>query len=54
MFLMFNPLTGFIETDQTLHLGRNAGKGLKDHKALGDQSAHNRRFTANRNDLDRV
>ena len=33
----------FIETDPTVHLGRNAIKGLKDHKALGDQSAHNRR-----------
>jgi hypothetical protein len=53
-FLMFNGLIAFVEQGQAFHLGRNAVKGLKDHKTLGDQSAHNRRFTANRNDIDRV
>jgi len=38
----------------SIHLGRNAAKGLKDFKQLGDQSAHNRRFNANANDIDRV
>jgi hypothetical protein len=53
-FQMFNGLITFIESDRAIHLGRNAVKGLKDHKALGDQAAHNRRFNATQNDIDRV
>lgn len=53
-FFMFNGLIAFVDGDAAIHLGRNATKALKDHKSLGDQSAHNRRFTATRNDLDRV
>lgn len=53
-FLMLNGLIAFLEGDSTIHLGRNAKKGLKDFKQLGDLSAHNRRFNAERNDLDRL
>lgn len=53
-FLMYNGLIAFIESDLNVHLGRNAIKGLKDHKALGDQSAHNRRFLAHQDDIDRA
>lgn len=34
-----------------LHLGRDAKKTLEDVKALGDRSAHNRRFNAFQSDL---
>jgi hypothetical protein len=53
-FLMLSGLIGFLERDSTLHLGRSAMKGLKDFKHLGDLSAHNRRFNARRDDIDRV
>jgi hypothetical protein len=53
-FLMLNGLVTFLEKDSLLHLGRNAIKGLKDFKQLGDLSAHNRRFNARRDDIDRI
>jgi hypothetical protein len=53
-FMMLNWLITFLEGDATVHIGRGAGKGLKDFKQLGDLSAHNRRFNARRNDVDRV
>jgi hypothetical protein len=34
-----------------LNLGRDAKKNLEDVKALGDKSAHNRRFVAHAPDL---
>lgn len=53
-FLMFNGLISHIQADSSINLGRDASQGLRDHKALGDRSAHNRRFNAERNDIDRV
>jgi hypothetical protein len=53
-FMMLNALIAFLERDNSVHLGRNAAKGLKDFKQLGDLSAHNRRFNARRNDIDRI
>jgi hypothetical protein len=53
-FMMLNALIAFLERDNSIHLGRNAAKGLKDFKQLGDLSAHNRRFNARRNDIDRI
>jgi hypothetical protein len=53
-FLMLNGLISFLEKETAFSLGRNAMKGLRDFKQLGDQSAHNRRFNACRNDIDRV
>jgi hypothetical protein len=53
-FLMLNGLITFLERDSSISLGRNAAKGLKDFKQLGDLSAHNRRFNACRNDIDRI
>jgi hypothetical protein len=53
-FMMLNGLIGFVERDTSIHLGRNAAKGLRDFKQLGDLSAHNRRFNARQNDIDRV
>jgi len=51
---MLNGLISHLERDNNIHLGCNASKGLKDFKQLGDLSAHNRRFNASKNDIDRV
>jgi hypothetical protein len=53
-FFMLNGLITALEKDTNISLGRNAMKGLKDFKQLGDLSAHNRRFNARQNDIDRV
>lgn len=53
-FLMFAGLLGHFEKDATYHPGRNTLKGLRDFKSLGDLSAHNRRFNARKDDIDRV
>lgn len=53
-FFMFAGLLDVFEKDGTLHPSRNAIKGLRDFKVLGDLSAHNRRFNARRDDIDRV
>ena len=53
-FLMFSGLLGVVEHDKKLSVGRNAMQGLRDFKKLGDLSAHNRRFNARQDDIDRV
>jgi len=53
-FLMFAALLAHFEGDCTFHPSRNGLKGLRDFKTLGDLSAHNRRFNARRDDIDRV
>jgi len=53
-FMMLNGLINFLEQDTSIHLGRNAVRGLKDFKQLGDLAAHNRRFNARRDDVNRV
>lgn len=53
-FFMFAPLLAFFESDTTVHASRNAMKGLREFKQLGDLSAHNRRFNAHRNDIERI
>lgn len=53
-FLMFSGLLSIVEKSNEIGLSRNAIRGLKDFKQLGDLSAHNRRFNARRNDVDRV
>ena len=53
-FLMFSGLLSTLEKDNVIGLSRNAMKGLKDFKTLGDLSAHNRRFNARQDDIDRV
>jgi hypothetical protein len=45
--------------DKTLHetawnLGRNTKQGLPKLKNIGDQSAHNRRYNAHREDVDKI
>lgn len=53
-FFMFAGLLGFLERDTQLHPSRNTLKGLRSIKELGDLSAHNRRFMAQKDDIDRV
>ena len=53
-FLMLNGLLGVLNNDNTVHLGRNAKRGLSGLKDLGDKSAHNRRFNALQPDIDAV
>ena len=53
-FFMLADLTKAITTDQRFNLGRNAQKGLEEFKRLGDLSAHNRRFNAQRGDIDKI
>jgi hypothetical protein len=51
---MLNKLSTLFENDKAFNLGRNGLKGLRDFKTLGDLSAHNRRFNAHKEDIDRV
>lgn len=53
-FLMLSGLACYFEKDKAFNVGRNGMKGLRDFKSLGDLSAHNRRFNARKEDIDRV
>lgn len=53
-FYMFADLLRIFENDTAFTMSRNGGKGLRDFKKLGDLSAHNRRFNAGKDDIDRV
>ncbi|HKR64729.1 MAG TPA: hypothetical protein VJZ00_13435 [Thermoanaerobaculia bacterium] len=53
-FKMFASLLSHMDADKTMNVGRNSMQALRDFKKLGDLSAHNRRFNANRDDIDRV
>jgi hypothetical protein len=53
-FLMLNGLLAVLNKDITIHLGRNAKRGLDSLKDLGDKSAHNRRFNARQPDIDSI
>jgi hypothetical protein len=53
-FMMFSGLLAKLESDKRLTVGRNALEGLKAFKKLGDQSAHDRRFNARRDDITRI
>jgi len=53
----FQPLSGLISvmlSETAFNLGRNTKRALPLLKDLGDQSAHNRRYIARRQDLDSV
>lgn len=53
-FHMLSGLVSVLEKDKSISLSRNGLRGLRDFKALGDLSAHNRRFNAQASDIDRV
>lgn len=53
-YFMFSGLLAGLYSDNAISLSRETKKGLDDFKKLGDRSAHNRRYNARRNDIDRV
>jgi hypothetical protein len=53
-FMMFSGLLSVFESDRAFNPSRNAVQGLHAFKKLGDLSAHNRRFNARRDDIDRI
>ncbi len=53
-FKLFSGLLAILESDPSINLGRESIRGLKNFKKLGDQSAHNRRFNARRDDIVRI
>jgi len=53
-YLMLRDLVIRANNSTGLNLGRDAKKALTDVKELGDRSAHNRRYTAVKADLDKV
>jgi hypothetical protein len=53
-YLMLKDLIIRVSSSPGLSLGRDAKKALGGIKELGDRSAHNRRFRANKSDLDKL
>jgi hypothetical protein len=53
-FFMFAGLLAAFDGDSAFNPSRNAMRGLRDFKSLGDLSAHTRRFTARKDDIDRI
>lgn len=53
-FFMFADLLRTITQDKAFNVSRNGLKGLEEFKKLGDLSAHNRRFNAQKADIDRI
>lgn len=53
-FFMLADLLRIIMKDTAFNISRNAQKCLEEFKKLGDLSAHNRRFNAQKNDIDKI
>ena len=53
-FLSFEDLIIYASKDSTLNLSRETTKALAETKRLGDQCAHNRRFSARHGDIDNL
>lgn len=53
-YYMFADLLRILDADSTFSISRNGRQGLRDFKKLGDLSAHNRKFNARKEDVDRV
>jgi len=53
-YYMFADLIRILLGDRSLRISRNGQQGLQDLKRLGDLAAHNRRFNARREDIDRL
>jgi hypothetical protein len=53
-FFMFSDLLQTLIKDSAFNVSRNGQKGLEEFKKLGDLSAHNRRFNAQKDDIDRI
>lgn len=53
-FFYLSDLISKILKEPTWNLGRNTKKALPSFKAIGDQSAHSRRYNAHREDIDKL
>ena len=53
-FLFLAELIDKMLQETAWNLGRNTKKALPKLKAIGDQSAHNRRYNAHREDIDKL
>jgi hypothetical protein len=53
-FLYLGDLIDKTVQETAWNLGRNTKQGLPRLKSIGDQSAHNRRYNAHREDIDKV
>jgi hypothetical protein len=53
-FLFLRDMVDKLVGEKTWNLGRNAKQALPKLKNLGDQSAHSRRYNANREDIDKL
>jgi|SRR5215470_16926710 len=53
-FLYLADLIDNVIQEPAWNLGRNAKKALPKLKSIGDQSAHNRRYNAHREDIDKL
>lgn len=53
-FFMLADLVRTIAKDAAFNISRNAQRGLEEFKRLGDLAAHNRRFNAQKNDIDQI
>jgi hypothetical protein len=53
-FLFLRDLIDVLLKEESWNLGRTTRQALPRLKLLGDQSAHGRRYTAHREDIDKV
>jgi len=53
-YYMFSDLLAEIDKSNLLNIGRSSLQALKAFKKLGDLSAHNRRYNATKQDVDKV
>jgi len=53
-FYYLSDLVAKAVNESTWNLGRNTKRGLPRLKAIGDQSAHSRRYNAHREDIDKL
>ena len=53
-FLYLSDLIQIMLAETSWNLGRNAKRSLPKLKNIGDKSAHSRRFTARRWDIDKI
>jgi hypothetical protein len=53
-FFMLDDLINCCLSESTWNLSRNTKRGLRGIKALGDLSAHSRRYNTNRTDIDKI
>lgn len=53
-FYYLSDLIEIFKTETTWNIGRNAKNSLPGLKKMGDLSAHNRRYIARKNDLDKL